>query len=367
MATATSCLGMRAIFSIVLACCFFLWILPILSAPRGDVLGPPEILGEFEHHVREPALPVGENGGTLNAGRDADEGVPGRLAFQEMRLDAGHRVGAKEIVPPFTVDVKQLLRCGVEKGCTGDGTRKHFGDNRRAASNESMPFLVTGCGDSGTTSTAAYLNDQGIPAWHDWYYSGPPFNYISNAYDCLQEKLYLLKGRPHYMAAHCNNLGKFDPIDALRYFGRVVQLVRNPLKVIAGVREKWRPHCVWSQVYHIARWQGWWPDELDDPKGLSFAMRYWLMWNLQVEQCANGRMRFEDILRNPALLMEELGLPEVTAGPWSRHEGSSGTHDVLTFQDLVAENRTLAENVFRLARRYGYTEEELGYSLDMFA
>ena len=182
----------------------------------------------------------------------------------------------------------------------------------------SMKVLIAGCGRSGTLYTAEVLVRCGVKVLH--HHDGVDGTV-----------LWTPVGIPGF---------DFDRYD------NVFHQVRHPLKTIAscatiGVDS-------WNLIHRCTG------IDLSLPVILRSAL-YWVLWNLLTEQVAQWRFRVEympDVLPE---LLRRLGVGEMS-GHWQDVpvDTNSRKHPDVSWSHLMSLSPIVAENVRRLACRYGY-------------
>jgi hypothetical protein len=172
-------------------------------------------------------------------------------------------------------------------------------------------FLITGCGRSATSYTAAVLRAAGLDVGHE----GPGADGAVSSLWAVRDSTYPAwhaQGRPQ--------------------FGTVLHQVRHPLPTIGSLTTALDSSLRWD-ARHI---------ELDLRQGrVLVAAQYWLNWNLLCEARAQHRFRIEAVTP-----LFRLIAPGVPVGLNSREHRSVRWRDLGRYETEVRE----------MARRYGYED-----------
>lgn len=200
-------------------------------------------------------------------------------------------------------------------------------------------LLITGCGRSGTGFLAKVLRECGIPATHERLFNPKRSSWPEGHEGAESSWLAapFLKKLPKDVTVFHQIRHPFDVIRSLVGFGFFNGNQRNPYQVFAfrhapGIRS--------------------WKDSLDR------SMSYWVFWNLQVERYADVRYQVESLTPKDLrehLLMAGFDIPASTLQEAfskvgtrynSRARAKLQPHEIL--------KRPLAQNLRKLARKYGY-------------
>lgn len=230
------------------------------------------------------------------------------------------------------------------------------------------PFVITGCGRSGTTFTWRLLNRLGIRASHEEYFRPSvyahvsPYSFIRWLYatDTKGE----VSGLAPPLLAH---IAEYCPVISSEF--TIYHQVRNPVAVIAslmGLRNFHPEHQQSLLVKYNFRFV---PsmDTRDDP--IISCMKYWLHWNRLVPSMA---IRFQ-----AESLIEWAGAWELVSGMvGSESPGITEEECQYAVDDLGDRVHSLArdpsvswrrlpdagglkEAIFHQAREYGYSPKDL--------
>lgn len=216
------------------------------------------------------------------------------------------------------------------------------------------PFVIAGCGRSGTMGMAQLLNALGIRTSFEEFFSAtrdPP------------ERGFAV------WLARTGTMGEVSGMAAPFLFGResetaILHQVRNPMGVIASIMglKTWTEKAGWPNVKFNRRWL---PgiNDADDP--LTKSMKYWLLWNQLVEDAEPVKQyRAESIC--PHLLVEIfdcIGLSQTVANIQPCFTGvynwtnNTGPHEAISWRHIP--ETPLKERVRQKAIQYGYTEQDL--------
>lgn len=222
-----------------------------------------------------------------------------------------------------------------------------YGVKRLTQPKVALPLLVTGNGRSGTTWLAKTFKKAGIDCphehcgeqgtvswyffadsnWHPYHVSHPPV------------------GRVIHMGERRNDFR----------FNYVVQLVRNPLKVIGSMSRVMSMTDHWYAVENHA-----YSAEMYHDKKVSRLLKTMHMahgiWSRVLGDC-DMTIRLEDVEAKWPALMTMLGedrkLPMPKIPPTNK---SSGIYkaNVVTYAMLEREDRSLARHIARVASRFDY-------------
>lgn len=217
------------------------------------------------------------------------------------------------------------------------------------------PFVIAGCGRSGTMGMARLLNAAGVRTAFEEFFAphrDPPERGFAA------------------WCARTNTAGEVSGLAAPFLAGResdltVLHQVRNPVGVIASLlgQGTWTEKAAWPNVKFNYRWL----PELDpDADPLTQSMTYWLGWNELVED-AGPLLRFRardvtaeslaDLLGRLGLARTADGLRPAVARVWTGAV-NAGPRQPVCWR-LVPET-DLKGRLRAKAREYGYSEDELG-------
>jgi len=231
--------------------------------------------------------------------------------------------------------------------------------------------LVTGCGRGGTLSAATLLNNVGIGAEHEGMKKG--YVSVSWLYAATDDFFPFENQKAHHLRQSLEEtLTKarkplFDP---------VVHLVRNPLDAISSTR---RCFC---GAGTRKRSQGYYNDmvswkfverhvpEMDrtlETDDIRRSMQYWLYWNKLIltnfgNQTGGKVVRLEDM--DGEELVARLGMkgrnssaiPKRVANAKSHKSAPDPKYPTVTWIDLFKADKSLANQIWRLAVQFGYEE-----------
>lgn len=217
------------------------------------------------------------------------------------------------------------------------------------------PFLITGCGRSGTTFVYRLLNTLGLRVSHEEYFrSTIPF--------CLMER------HAAAFADWCHATGVDGEVSGLAPpflpvpETTIIHQLRNPVAVIASLMGlgNLTPDCFGSpniklNFRYLAEMH---PD--DDP--LTLSMKYWLGWNRLVEPHAALRYRVESLPLGDVFAVIDRPAPEMKAitlarAQYGRHWHTGRRDQGIFWATLPAGE--LKEQIHEKALEYGYTDDEL--------
>jgi hypothetical protein len=201
-------------------------------------------------------------------------------------------------------------------------------------------LLITGCGSSGTTYISRLLQINGLDTSHDSGYGKDAV--VTNA--CNGKEIYVYE----YEKFGIRDYVKFKV--NLKEFNRVIHLVRNPIETIPSVMAKWRS---WGGIWlHVKENL----EELDDSKEVSIrnAMAYWIYWNKNIQEVADIRFKFEDLLEDPSPLFQYIGSDYSIKMDNKTKIGSAKKKRKTTFKELLKKDHELAVRLKELAQEYGY-------------
>ena len=222
------------------------------------------------------------------------------------------------------------------------------------------PFLVTGCGRSGTRYVADLFTAIGVPCgWERILNPMKAPEHRARDYKYCLHKLGIY-GDSNWLAVPYM---KRIPRDV-----RVIHLVRDPLKVIRSFLylrffgddhihcgyQGDRCHTILPST-HVRGLDAY-------PSAIERCMAYWVGWNRLCEHWAAEfecvRVRLEDLLFRPVrtiqMLADFIAGPTTPPASWpkNRHKRLSYTEGLFTWDHLPAG--WLRDEVQQLAKRYGY-------------
>lgn len=227
------------------------------------------------------------------------------------------------------------------------------------------PFVITGCGRSGTLFTARLLTLMGVRTSHEEYFTA-----FSTVGAELQFSQWLrwtgTEGEVSSLAApRASTLGQMRG-PTIRWPIRLVHLVRNPIPVMRSLmglgtfaQTKWLLPNIKFFFRHL-------PQASFDDAPIVLCMKYWLYWNrlVQADGYLTGRVRIETITQ-PAVwrgLLEMIGheagddLTEAMERLGTKHHG--GPRDDSVTWDALPPGK-LKDQIMADAVIYGYTEGEV--------
>jgi len=224
------------------------------------------------------------------------------------------------------------------------------------------PFVITGCGMSGTMGMSQLLNNAGIrTAFEEFFDAGCMLEDMGTRYVSWLSQTETA-GEVSSLAAPVLPFLQHESNDIA-----IIHVVRNPVAVLSSLM--WQHHGVqnawWSKYIKFNR--RWMPQAAYDEEPLSFYMKYWLAWNEHVEPHAAYMTRIEDV-RGGSAMQDILSIIE---SPWNdRARNSLASYDTQYNhkpRDTSVSWRRIPDGqlkslVLRKAMQYGYTEAELdGY------
>jgi len=210
-------------------------------------------------------------------------------------------------------------------------------------------FLITGCGSSGTRYTATVFNQLGLNVPHErqggrdgvsCWYAGIPDAVFTPQQAGLRYSL------PPFKAHTWKNMPEGREV-------KVLHQVRNPLKVISTVQRYSKSS--WQFIYRALNWE----IEPDMPLTLR-CMKYWYLWNLEVEKIADFRYQveqFEEAWPTICALIERPRLKRYLGSVKRVSKAvNSKTHRYkpFTWMDLKAQDGQLTNAIMHLGKEYGY-------------
>lgn len=216
------------------------------------------------------------------------------------------------------------------------------------------PILIVGCGRSGTQYTSKIFGVAGVDLGHELLGKDGMSSWL------------LSIGKSDVRPPNSTRLGTigvtFD--DFLNHYKErpvILHQVRHPLKVISSfVKTR---HFYWKYVCDNV------PELTMRDKGLLRSMKYWLLWNQKAEKLAAYTYKVEDFFKHTAIIFGMIGRPylvrhveemkkvEKTVG--HRVRGYERKYILRLWYDLHKVDRCLCDDIMTLAKKYGYTEEEL--------
>lgn len=127
----------------------------------------------------------------------------------------------------------------------------------------------------------------------------------------------------------------------------IVHLVRNPLKTIASTAYVLDDHAFPFMFQYIG-----YPSSREK---LDIAMYTWYHWNKLIEERANIRVKFEDILNNPNLIFQAVDFkPSIIRRNLIDKKQNSGVHPDLSWKDLKKRDKALYNKILDMSVEYGY-------------
>jgi len=193
-------------------------------------------------------------------------------------------------------------------------------------------LLITGCGRSGTKYIAELLKQYGFDIGHE-----------QDGTD----------GIASWPMTITHGKSVWGPSFQEYEFNTIVHQVRNPIMVISS------SHTILDESWnYIGKYM---PLDKMDSK-LMMCAKYWYYWNLKAERIARLTYRIEDV---------DLLLPELCnilgAKSFSKEiyrvtpkDVNKRFHGFFPLEKI--EDKELYDNIFNLALKYGYKEEELVFS-----
>jgi hypothetical protein len=152
----------------------------------------------------------------------------------------------------------------------------------------------------------------------------------------------------HIVSGTFQNLKKNQghPIDS-EGFTRILHMVRHPMKVISSMQTF--SASTWGYMAEHA------PVDLKAPLAKR-GMQAWVSWNQLVEQRAHWRFQIERLPEQFEEFCRQAGVPErpMPQLPQSATDTRVKRYTRLEWQDLLAAEPSLAEQVRELAAAYGY-------------
>lgn len=231
------------------------------------------------------------------------------------------------------------------------------------------PFVITGCGRSGTLFTARLLTLMGVRTSHEEYFTAfstprceMQFAQWLSWTDTEGEVSSLAAPRASVLSQMCGT----DPSLLVRWPIHLVHLVRNPVCVIRSLmglgtfaQTKWLLPNIKFFFRHLLQ------ASFDDAP-IVLCMKYWLYWNRLIPATNNlaGRVRIETITE-PGVwraLLKMIGheagddLTEAMERLGTKHHGGA-RDDSVTWDALPAG--ALKDQIMADALIYGYAEEEV--------
>ncbi len=236
------------------------------------------------------------------------------------------------------------------------------------------PFLVTGCGRSGTQYVASLLAAMGLRVRHEHVFVP---NHIEGQTKAtmtgLMQKMEV-DGSVSWFAVSYLDLVPDD--------WKIIHLVRNPVNAIRSwvAHGFWPLGIDWGGVGLVAKRLGWPPRNLHC--NLECSVAYWIGWNGIIEQLGRNRpirrVRLEDLSANfqsVLSLMDYLGHSvdsvsaatihenqprDVGATKFMKSEGNYRYSAPLDFSITWERLGAAYRNRLRaMAEEYGYTENDL--------
>lgn len=219
------------------------------------------------------------------------------------------------------------------------------------------PFVITGCGRSGTMGMAQLLGSLGVRVSFEEFFSARPF--MENDVIRFPEWLEMTETVGEISGLALPYL-KWLP----KHVG-VFHQVRNPVAVIASLmglrnlhpQSRWLTNIKFN-FRHL-------PDLLPDDDPLTLCMKYWLGWNALIEPYARCRYRAE-VIRSPdrfANLLMRLGIDadeNRIADVLQDHPPDFNTQPRDTsISWRTIPNGSLKNAVRQQAHKHGYTEGDL--------
>lgn len=128
---------------------------------------------------------------------------------------------------------------------------------------------------------------------------------------------------------------------------KVIHVVRNPLKTIASTAYVMDDHAFPFMYKYIG-----YPDATDK---LGVSMYTWYYWNKLIEERADVRLKFEDILANPLLLFKEVDfIPNLVRTEIVQRKENAIEHPSLSWKDLKRRDKAMYNKILEMAAEYGY-------------
>ena len=193
-------------------------------------------------------------------------------------------------------------------------------------------LLITGCGRSGTTYICHLLRENDIVIGHETEGQDGTASWPMTILDA--------KNIPWGESAK----------DYKFHF--IFHQVRNPIHTIASCLTL--ADSSWDFIKKYI------PIKPSDSK-LLMAMRYWYYWNLLAEKISSFTYRIEDIDITLPQIIKRVGKGKFNVGSLKNTSRKINTreHILITLKDLEKEDSILCNKIINLAKKYGYTDEEL--------
>lgn len=192
-------------------------------------------------------------------------------------------------------------------------------------------ILIIGCGRSGTKYIAQVCRRGGIRMGHERPWSGGTASWyatVTNWSDIHQRKI---EGYDEALFLH---------------------QVRDPLKVISSFQRS--DTDTWEYVCRYA------PEISGKERRVKRCMKYWKYWNLLAEERAEWTYKVEDLFEDSVFekfcrytTIDPGRKKEMQTVPTTVHKKKL-IYPVLTWKDLLAEDRELASEIIEQGKRYGY-------------
>ena len=132
---------------------------------------------------------------------------------------------------------------------------------------------------------------------------------------------------------------------------KVIHIVRNPIKTISSMAYVMDAHAFPFMFKYIG-----YPNVVVGHPGeerLAVSMYTWYYWNKLIEERADSRLKFEDILENPFILFNELNFqPNVLRINNNRENAIS--HPDFSWKNLKKRDKGLYFKILELFTEYGY-------------
>jgi hypothetical protein len=193
-------------------------------------------------------------------------------------------------------------------------------------------LLIIGCGRSGTTYTANVLKRLGVVIEHE-----------KDAEDGIVS---------WYMTVDDNS--PYGPKRGDYVFDLIIHQVRNPLHVIASAhifsQATW--DFIGKHINHI---------DNDDPVLIKGA-KYWYYWNLLAEKRSRYSYKVEDFNLVAKKIIQEISIGQYSKEPFIQQSKKTNTkkHITIDLKEIQKEDMNLYHNIIKLAKKYGYSNQELG-------
>lgn len=197
------------------------------------------------------------------------------------------------------------------------------------------PYIVTGCGRSGTGYMAQVLTSAHVPCGH--------------------ERLFQGKGDAKLEPDSVDSSWFAAPFvrdrDAM-----VIHQVREPMAVVSS----WLANRSMRSQFVVRFLLKWCPRPLTEPDPASAVLQYWVQWNRMVEYHANYRWQVETITREDIYDSLILSGRDVNKSSIGSALGSTSSitnrkeSDVpkVTWNDI--KNKEVRKEAEKLASKYGY-------------